>query len=124
MKRIIFFIVLCIGLTINVKAQSSDTCFSKRKIKNIYNNIKVLEHKDSIQIKLIEEYKSQCIDFKKAQELDSITIEGQKIQNANLKANVNDWKRAYETSRPSWYEKPPVMFSTGAILTMILFKLF
>ena len=73
MKRIIFFIVLCIGLTINVKAQSSDTCFSKRKIKNIYNNIKVLEHKDSIQIKLIEEYKSQCIDFKKAQELDSIT---------------------------------------------------
>jgi hypothetical protein len=124
MKKIIFFIVLCLGLGINIKAQVPDTCFSRRKITNIYNNIRVLEHRDSVHTQLMEEYKNQCIDFKLALKLDSITIEGYKVQNANLNANVNDWKRAYETSKPKWYEKPPIMLSSGAILTMFLFKLF
>lgn len=124
MKQLIVFIILSLGLSINVSAQTVDTCFTKRKIINIYNNIRVLEHKDSIHTMLMEEYKAQCIDFKTALELDSITIEGQKAQITNLEANVKDWKKAYEISRPKWYEKPVIMFPAGAILSTLLFKVF
>lgn len=112
------------GLAINANAQMPDTCFSKRKIINIYNNIRVLEHKDSVHTQLMEEYKAQCIDFKTALELDSITIISQKAQITNLEENVKDWKKIYETVKPKWYEKSPIMFSSGAILTMLLFKIF
>ena len=124
MKKLIFSIILCMGLAINANAQMPDTCFSKRKIINIYNNIRVLEHKDSVHTQLMEEYKAQCIDFKTALDLDSITIISQKAQITNLEENVKDWKKIYETVKPKWYEKPPIMFSSGAILTMLLFKIF
>jgi hypothetical protein len=124
MKKLIIFIILSLGLTINAQSQIIDTCFSKRKIINIYNNIRVLEHRDSIHTQLMEEYKAQCIDFKSALELDSITIEGQKVQITNLQENVKDWKKIYDTVKPKWYEKPPIMFTSGAILTMFLFKVF
>ena len=107
----------------NISAQTVDTCFSKRKIINIYNNIRVLEHKDSIHTQLIEEYKTQCTDFKTILQMDSIIIEGQKVQISNLDANAEDWKKAYEISKPKWYEKPFIMFPAGAVLSAILFSI-
>jgi len=123
MKQLIIFIILSLGLSINISAQTVDTCFSKRKIINIYNNNRVLEHKDSIHTQLIEEYKTQCTDFKTVLQMDSIIIEGQKVQISNLEANVQDWKKAYEISKPKWYEKPFIMFPAGAVLSAILFSI-
>ena len=123
MKQLIIFIILSLGLLTNIKAQSVDTCFSKRRIINIYNNIRVLEYKDSVYTRLLGEYEVQCTDYKAVLKMDSITIEGQKAQISNLEANVQDWKKAYEISRPKWYERPFIMFPAGAVLSAVLFSI-
>ena len=56
--------------------------------------------------------------------MDSTTIAGQKIQINNLEENSKTWKKLYDTVNPKWYQKPPFMFATGIITTLLLFKLF
>jgi hypothetical protein len=48
----------------------------------------------------------------------------QKIQINNLEENSKTWKKLYDTVNPKWYQKPPFMFATGIITTLLLFKLF
>jgi len=124
MKQLLILIFLLFATITRVYTQPIDTCFSKKKILNIYNNIIVLEHRDSINTILIKEFNSVVIDYKSVMKMDSTTIAGQKIQINNLEENSKTWKKLYDTVNPKWYQKPPFMFATGIITTLLLFKLF
>ena len=124
MKQLIILIFLLFATITRVYTQPIDTCFSRKKILNIYNNIVVLEHKDSVSTILIKEFNTIIIDYKSIMTLDSATISGQKIQITNLEENSKTWKKLYDTVNPSWYEKPPFVFASGIITTLLLFKLF
>jgi|688.fasta_scaffold559244_2 hypothetical protein len=126
MKKTIFILFLSILMLSNVYSQTSvklDTCFQKPQIINIYNNIRVLEYKDSIQTKLLNEYQFQVNDYRSIMLLDSTTIENQKIQINNLQENAKTWKTLYNTVKPSWYEKPLTMLISGIVGAAIIVNL-
>ena len=92
MKQLLILIFLLFATITRVYTQPIDTCFSRKKILNIYNNIIVLEHRDSINTILIKEFNSVVIDYKSVMKMDSTTIAGQKIQINNLEENSKTWK--------------------------------
>lgn len=120
MKKISFILIYVLCLLANVKSQ--DTCFTKKQILNIYNNIKVLEHKDSIQNTLLSEYQLQMHDFKSVMIMDSTTISGQTIQIENLQQNCKDLKDICKQVTPQWFEKPLFVSILTAIGTIFVLK--
>lgn len=120
MKKISFILIYVLCLLANAKSQ--DTCFTKKQILNIYNNIKVLEHKDSIQNTLLSEYQLQMHDFKSVMIMDSTTISGQTIQIENLQQNCKDLKDICKKVTPQWFEKPLFVSILTAIGTIFVLK--
>lgn len=120
MKKISFILIYVLCLLANTKSQ--DTCFTKKQILNIYNNIKVLEHKDSIQNTLLSEYQLQMHDFKSVMIMDSTTISGQTIQIENLQQNCKDLKDICKQVTPQWFEKPLFVSILTAIGTIFVLK--
>lgn len=120
MKKISFILIYVLCFLANAKSQ--DTCFTKKQILNIYNNIKVLEHKDSIQNTLLSEYQLQMHDFKSVMIMDSTTISGQTIQIENLQQNCKDLKDICKQVTPQWFEKPLFVSILTAIGTIFVLK--
>ena len=81
--------------------------------------------KEAIKMAILEFTISELLsNAKSVMKMDSTTIAGQKIQINNLEENSKTWKKLYDTVNPKWYQKPPFMFATGIITTLLLFKLF
>jgi hypothetical protein len=126
MKKYTFILFLFIFMSLSVYSQTNnklDTCFNKPQIINIYNNIRILEFRDSIKTNLLNEYKFQINDYRSIMLLDSTTIENQKIQINNLQENAKTWKTLYNTVKPSWYEKPLTMLISGIVGAAIIVNL-
>ena len=126
MKKYIFILFLSFFMSLSVYSQTNnklDTCFNKPQIINIYNNIRVIEFRDSIKTNLLNEYKLQINDYKSIMLLDSTTIENQKIQINNLQENAKTWKTLYNTVKPAWYEKPLTMLMSGIVGAAIIVNL-
>lgn len=119
MKKFIFLYLFIISSIISY-AQVPDTCFTKNQIKNIYNNVRVLEYKDSIHTLLLNKYKDQVIDYEILRASDSLTISGQKIQIKNLEQNNKDLTTINKLVTPKWYELPIVVSSATFLATFLL----
>lgn len=122
MKKLVVLIFLSM-LMLSSYAQVPDTCFSKIQIKNIYNNIKVLEYRDSMHQEIINKYKDQIIDFEFLKTSDSITIASQKIQIQNLEQNNKDLNTINKLVTPKWYQLPIVVSTITFISTITLISI-
>ena len=123
MKKIVILIFLSV-LMYTSYAQVPDTCFSKPQIKNIYNNIKVLEFRDSMHQEIIYKYKEQITDFESLKISDSITKSSQKIQIQNLQQNNKDLNTINKLIKPKWYQLPIVVSTITFISTISLISIF
>lgn len=119
MKKIIVLLLL-ITTTFSLYSQVPDTCFTKTQIKNIYNNVRVLEYKDSIYNCLIIKYKDQVTDYEKLRISDSLSINNQKIQIINLEQNNKDLNTINKLTAPKWYKSPIIVASTTFLATFLL----
>jgi Ni,Fe-hydrogenase I large subunit len=120
MKKLLLVIIYVLCLVSNVKSQ--DTCFTKKQIVNIYNNIRVLEYNDSIQKQLISQYKFQEHDYRNLRTMDSTTIAGQVIQVENLQQNCKDLKEICKQVTPAWYERPLFVIILTSISTVFVLR--
>jgi len=122
MKKIIISIFFSI-LMFAGYAQTADTCFTKTQIRNIYNNIRILEFRDSMHQEIISKYKDQVTDYETLKYSDSITISGQSLQIKNLEKNNEDLNTINKLVKPKWYQLPVFVSITTFITTVTILSI-
>jgi hypothetical protein len=104
-------------------AQTADTCFTKTQIRNIYNNIRILEFRDSMHQEIISKYKDQVTDYETLKYSDSITISGQSLQIKNLEKNNEDLNTINKLVKPKWYQLQVFVSITTFITTVTILSI-
>ena len=88
-------------------SQEKTYTFTEEEMRAIDEDLRMLEHKDSVNLKMIANLESQVLDYKKAAKNDSLIIEYQKLQ-LELKDDF------IEAVRPEWYESKQLYWAYGA----------
>jgi len=100
MKRLLFLLLLCLNIVI------SEECFSDDEVKGIFHNIKELEYKDSVNVKVQTNLKDQILLLEQQLSNDTLIFNQLEYQ-LKLKDDI------IKLVKPKWYENKVLWFFLG-----------
>ena len=101
-KKLIYIFLLSFAFS-----QETTFSFTAEEIQSLYGQIRELQHKDSINTKIIDNLNSQIYDYKSVIKNDSLIIAYQKLE-LELKDKL------IKEVKPKWYENKYIYWIYGA----------
>ena len=122
MKKIIFYLLLCVTFIVS-QEPCEGTCLSNEQAINITNSLKELEFKDSTNTEIISNLNGQIKLYMEQHANDKLLISLNEKKSVLLNDKIKLYDELVKQVKPKWYENKWLWFTLGAITTAGTLKL-